>query len=407
MVNSALNLASHLASNLATHPTTHPTNHPIPNHVPNTQIHLLSLETALPKHQIAQSKTRDLVAGLFPEYGSSPRHLGIFDHAAIDFRYFAMPLAWYAQTHSLEERNELYKKEALELGVTAAQKALEAAGLRPDQIGAVIWVSNSGFATPSLDSKLIQRLGLSRHIFRLPVAGLGCAAGASTLGKAFLLAQSLAQPVLLVSSEVNSLTFIRQDYSKANFVSSGLFADGAAAAVLGRASNVTSRHGLGSGARGDAQVDSRMDAGIDARVILHNTHSTLIDDTENVMGFKLTDLGLQVWLSQDIPHLIRSLMPQNFEDACSSWGISQSELKHFAMHPGGAKILDALEGVLGLHTGDLVHSRAVLRNCGNMSGPTVLFVLKALLESRPATGKGILSAMGPGFSIEHVLFEVL
>ena len=180
-----------------------------------------------------------------------------------------------------------------------------------------------------------------------------------------------------------------------HFVSSGLFADGAAAAVLGRAS----RQGGGSGARVDARVDAQM--------ILHNTYSTLIDDTENVMGFKLTDLGLQVWLSQDIPHLIRSLMPQNFEDACSSWGILQSELKHFAMHPGGAKILEALEEVLGLKNGDLIHSRAVLRDCGNMSGPTVLFVLKHLLESRPAAGKGILSAMGPGFSIEHVLFEVL
>lgn len=125
------------------------------------------------------------------------------------------------------------------------------------------------------------------------------------------------------------------------------------------------------------------------------------------MGFKLTDKGLKVWLSRDLPSLLERLMPDNLTEALATVGWTRANLQHFVMHPGGAKVLSTLESVLGLPLNALEHSRGVLRDYGNMSSPTVLFVLKSFLESKPQPGKGLLSAMGPGFSIEHVFFELL
>jgi len=347
--------------------------------------YLLSVETAVPAHRIAQVDTKHLVAQLFPQLAEKPRMLSIFDNAAIDFRHLAQPLEWYAQAHPFEEKNELYKKLALELGLAAARKALKESGLEPSALGAVIWVSNSGFATPSLDSYLVQQLGLSRHVQRLPILGLGCAGGASALGKAASFARALDKPVLLVSVELNSLSFIKDDFDKANFVSSGLFADGAAAAI----------------------VSPRPSYGRLPIVQLKASHSTLLDDSEDIMGFRLTDKGLKVWLSRDLPGLLERILPQNLQDALGSVRWAQSDLQHFVMHPGGAKVLSVLERVTGQPEGALEDSRGVLRDYGNMSSPTVLFVLKRFLKRQPEVGKGILSAMGPGFSIEHVFFEMM
>ena len=347
--------------------------------------YLLSVETAVPAHRIAQGDTKHLIAQLFPQMAEKPRMLGIFDNAAIDFRHLAQPLEWYAQPHTFEEKNELYKKLALELGLEAARKALEESGLEPSEIGAVMWVSNSGFATPSLDSHLVQQLGLSRNVQRLPLLGLGCAGGASALGKASNFARALDKPVLLVAVELNSLSFIKNDFDKANFVSSGLFADGAAAAIVS-----------------PRPVHSRLPI-----VRLSGAHSTLLDDSEDIMGFRLTDKGLKVWLSRDLPGLLERIMPENLTGALSSVRWSQADLKHFVMHPGGAKVLSVLERVTNQQEGALEDSRGVLRDYGNMSSPTVLFVLERFVKRQPEAGKGILSAMGPGFSIEHVFFEVM
>jgi alkylresorcinol/alkylpyrone synthase len=227
---------------------------------------------------------------------------------------------------------------------------------------------------------LVFRLGLSEHTRRVPIWGLGCSAGAAGIARAAEHARLYPEKlVLLVAVELSGLTFQRGDRSKSNLISTSLFADGAAAVLLG---NTTGPAILGS-------------------------FSTTWPDTEDVMGWALVETGLKVQLSKSVPTIVQEEFRPNLEDACASLGLDFDELKHFVLHPGGSKVLDAFEQVLGLEPGGLTTSRDVLRDCGNMSSVTVLFILERFLENREfAKGDlGVLSAMGPGFSAEHVFFR--
>jgi alkylresorcinol/alkylpyrone synthase len=233
-----------------------------------------------------------------------------------------------------------------------------------------------------LDSKLIFSLGLSEHVRRVPIWGLGCAAGAAGLARAAEYARLYPdQLVLLVGVELSGLTFQRSDRSKSNLVSTSLFADGAAAVLLG----------------------VRKSGGPE----LLGSYSTTWPETEDVMGWDLIETGLKVQLSKSVPLIVREKLRENLTEACASLGLDFGALEHFILHPGGAKVLDAFEEALGIEPGTLGYSRTVLRECGNMSSVTVLFILERFLEEGEfAPGDlGVLSAMGPGFSAEHVFFR--
>jgi alkylresorcinol/alkylpyrone synthase len=249
-------------------------------------------------------------------------------------------------------------------------------------VGAIFFVSTTGLSTPSLDSKLLFRLGLSGHTRRVPIWGLGCSAGAAGIARAAEHARLYPdQLVLLVAVELSGLTFQRGDRSKSNLISTSLFADGAAAVLLG-------------GARTNGPE-------------VLGGYSTTWPDTEDVMGWDLVETGLKVQLSKSVPTIVREKFRDNLEDACDSLGLDFGEIRHFVLHPGGSKVLDAFEDVLGLEPGGLTTSRDVLRDCGNMSSVTVLFILERFLEGGEfAPGDiGVLSAMGPGFSAEVVFFR--
>ena len=342
---------------------------------------ILSVATALPRYRVGQEEAKTFARGMFSRRdGDFERLLPIFDNVNIDNRYFCVPVEWFERDHTFAEKNALYVEHALDLCEKAARRALDRVGAGPEDVGAIFFVSTTGISTPSLDSKLLFRLGLSEHTRRLPIWGLGCSAGAAGLARAAEHARLYPEKlVLLVAVELSGLTFQRGDRSRSNLISTSLFADGAAAVLLG---NTTGPEILGS-------------------------FSTTWPNTEDVMGWDLIDTGLKVQLSKSVPAIVRERFRGNLEDACASLGLDFEQLEHFVLHPGGSKVLDAFEEVLGLEVGGLATSRDVLRDCGNMSSVTVLFILERYLEAGEfARGDlGVLSAMGPGFSAEHVFFR--
>jgi alkylresorcinol/alkylpyrone synthase len=316
----------------------------------------------------------------------SERLLAVFDHSGIERRHFCMPLEWYTHTHTFEEQNALYVEHALALGKVAAERALERAGITPRELDHVVFVSTTGIATPSLDARLSLVLGCRPGCRRTPLWGLGCAGGAAGLATARDLA--LARPtsrVLLVAVELCSLTFRLEDTDKRNLVATSLFADGAAAAVV---EGADAPHRNGSGA-----------------LELIGSHSTLWPGTIGMMGWTVSGRGLHVVFSRDIPSFVRERVRPSLEGFLHEHGLSLESPLHVAAHPGGAKVLEAYADALGQPQATFAPAREVLREFGNMSSPTCLFVLERQLASgkiRP--GESVLvSALGPGFAAEYVL----
>jgi alkylresorcinol/alkylpyrone synthase len=349
---------------------------------PNPKI--LSVATALPPHRIGQGEVKEFARALFSEaFKDIERLAPIFDNVNVENRYFCVPRGWFERDHAFPERNALYVEHALDLSEKAARRALDKAGKAPEDVGAIFFVSTTGLSTPSLDSKLIFRLGLSEHTLRVPIWGLGCAAGVAGLARAADHARLYPEKAtLLVGVELCGLTFQRGDLSKSNLVATSLFADGAAAMVLGTENGTSGPELLGG-------------------------HSTTWPETEDIMGWDVVETGFKVKISRSIPTLVRQRMSENLVAACDSAGLAPEEIKHFVTHPGGARVLDAFEEVLGFEPGGLALPREILRDCGNMSSVTVMFVLERFLRSGEfaAGDLGVLSALGPGFSAEHVFFR--
>jgi alkylresorcinol/alkylpyrone synthase len=342
---------------------------------------VLSTATAVPPHRVEQREIKEFARGLFAgKFWDLERLLPIFDNGLVEARYFCQPLEWFEREWSFPERNALYVEHALELSEKAARRCLDRAGVEPEEVGALFFVSTTGISTPSLDVKLLFELGLSPNLKRIPVWGLGCAGGAAGVARAADYARAYPDElVLVVAVELCSLTFQVGDSSKSNLVASSLFADGAAAVLLGPG---------------------------DGPEIL-GSHATTWPNTEDVMGWDLVETGLKVRFARSVPQIVRTRTRATVEEACKKHGLAPEDLRHLVVHPGGAKVLDAYEEALLLEPGSLALPREVLREYGNMSSVSVLFVLERFLESYlPGSGEyGAISALGPGFSAEHVLFR--
>jgi alkylresorcinol/alkylpyrone synthase len=346
---------------------------------------ILAVGTALPEHRIAQHNIREFARTLFASsFRDIDRLVTIFENSQIKTRALCTDLAWFESPKSFAEKNALYVEHASSLSEAAAHQALERAKLEADKIDAIIFVSTTGLSTPSLDATLIKRLGLSPHVARMPLWGLGCAGGASGLARASEYARAFpGRRVLLVAVELCSLTFQHNDRSKSNLVATSLFADGAAAVIVSTDANSSHPELIGS-------------------------YSTLIPDSEDVMGWDIVDSGLKVRFAKSVPDLVRSLMRQNLCEAAKHSGITLEQLRHFVTHPGGLKVLEAYQESLALEKDALNDARTVLETCGNMSSVSVLFVLEKFMNrisSVNAGEYGAISAMGPGFSAEHVIFR--
>lgn len=341
---------------------------------------IAAVGTAVPGNPVRQKDIQAFAASLFREHMPQvERLLPVFRNACIDTRYLAQPLAWYGRHHSFAESNELYERLGLALAKEAAQAALVKAGVAYRDIGMVAMVSSTGIATPTLDCKLIEQLGLSPHATRIPLWGLGCAGGVAGLARTAEWVRFSGKSALLVAMELCSLTFQRNDFSKSNLVGASIFGDGAAAVVVTPSSQ---------GAE------------------LLGSYSTLFPETEDIMGWDVSETGLKVRFSRDIPALVREYLPGLMAEACCQWGVQQEELRHFVAHPGGMKVLGAYADSLGVTAEQLADAWSVLRSYGNMSSASVLFVLEQFLGCTEARGEyGVMLALGPGFSAEQVLFR--
>jgi alkylresorcinol/alkylpyrone synthase len=339
---------------------------------------------------VDQNNARALIEALFSDLlkGVNRRLLEVFDHSGVESRRICMPLDWYATSHDFGETNALYLEHALALAEDAAERAIRAAGLEPSDVDHVVFVSSTGIATPSLDARLANRMGLREDVRRTPIWGLGCAGGAAGLSRArdFALADPEAR-VLLIALELCSLTFQRNDLDRRNLVAASLFSDGAAAAVVA----------------GSAHAAVGEDAS--ASLELLASRSTLWPDTLDIMGWDVDARGLHVVFSRDIPSIVRRWARPNLEAFLAASGLALEDLTHVIAHPGGPKVLAAYAEALGLAPDALRHAREVLRTCGNMSSPTCLFVLErafAAGDFRPGD-TAVVAALGPGFSSEYVL----
>jgi len=341
---------------------------------------ILSVGTAVPPFRMEQQELAALAPRMFDrQHSEVDRLMPVFDNAGIATRYSCVPLDWYLVPHGWKERNALYLDNAVELLSRAATEALIEADRKPRDIAAVVVVSTTGIATPSLDALLMNRLGLSSEILRLPVFGLGCVGGVVGLSHAAALARTLPEgDVLFLTAELCALTFRQGDMTNSNIIASALFGDGVAAMVVGRPGSP----GIRLGASGMKTWPNSL----------------------GVMGWKVEDDGLGVLFSRDIPYLVRRDLRHASDDFLERCGLARKDLSGFVFHPGGAKVLDALEEVFDLSPGALVAAREILRDYGNMSAATVLFVLRRMMEQGLA-GRHLMSALGPGFSAGFQILE--
>ncbi len=339
-----------------------------------------SVATAVPAHVLPQAELRGFAERFFAhDFPALPRLLRVFDHAGVERRQLVRPQAWYERPRGFPEKNAVYVEEALALSERAASAAIERASVRLEELAAVVFVSSTGVATPSLDSVLVQRLGLSRSIARVPLWGLGCAGGAAGVARAAALARGLGRAVLLVTVEICSVTFVHEDRSRSNLVATALFGDGAAAAVIG------------GGGEGPTVLGG---------------FSHLVDDSADVMGWTVRETGLEVRFARSIPAIVREHVPPVVAAALAEHELTRDRVADWVLHPGGAKVLAAYEEALGLTPRELEHALAVLRDHGNMSSPTVMFVLERWMQSAaPSGGPALLMSLGPGFCVEGAVLR--
>ncbi|MCZ4353846.1 type III polyketide synthase [Roseovarius aestuarii] len=343
-------------------------------------VYLHGLSTTLPPHCLEQrdveSRATDLFAGKYPQFARLSR---TFRTSGVERRYSVVPLEWFMVDHGWNSRSDAYLAGAKALFIQAVDAALQDAGWSAGEVDCVVTVSSTGIATPTLDAQVFTQVGFRRDIMRVPVFGLGCAGGVTGLSIAQAL--SSAKPnakVLLVVVEACSLSFRADRLQKADIIAAVLFGDGAAAACL-------------SGAKPNTRQV----------VTLGRGHQTLWPDTLNIMGWDVDDTGLGVVFDRSIPEFVRTEFAQATTGALHATGLSHQEIDRYVCHPGGAKVVAAIEEALLLPALDLQAERDVLRDYGNMSAPTVLFVLKQVL-STGARGQMMACALGPGFTASYL-----
>lgn len=352
-----------------------------------TEPRIAGIGTALGDHRYDQEQ---LIAGFRGLWGPSGEFSPIerFHRSVrVDARHLALPMEAYP-LRSFDEAARVFVDVGTKLGERAVTDALGDAGLEPADVDALFFTTVTGVAAPTLDVRVANRLRLRSDLKRLPFFGLGCVGGVSGLARVYdyLLAWP-DQVAALLSVELCSLTFQGGDRSPANLIASGLFADGAAAVVCVGGERARQR-------------------ALDGPQILA-TRSVLYPDTEGAMGWDVGAAGFSVVLSPAVPTLVRENIGRNVDEFLAAHGLGRSDIAAWICHPGGPKVLNAVAEALGLEHGELDLTWRCLRELGNLSSASALFVLRATLAERswPAGSYGLLLAMGPGFSAELVLLR--
>ncbi|GAA3917784.1 type III polyketide synthase [Streptomyces lacrimifluminis] len=350
---------------------------------------LAALHTAFPPYRYAQSELTAALTARMPTQSAARTHLArkVQSNAGVGARHMSLPLDELLDLiaeDDFTQRNRIWLDTALDLGQQSITGALRTAGVDPQQVDALFSTTVTGLAVPSLETRLAHRMGLRQDVKRIPLFGSGCAGGA--VGLARLHDYLRAHPghvAVLLAVELCSLAYRQKDTSMANVVAGGLFGDGAAAVVA-----------FGThrpGAPGPELTD---------------THSWLIPDTEDILGWDIGSHGFKILLAPEVPTLTEEYVPKAAHDFLNRHGLTPSQIGSWIVHGGGPKVLTAVEQALGLPPQALNLTRQSLAARGNLSSVSVLDVLHRALKSPPPPGTpGLVTAMGPGFSIEQVLLH--
>jgi alkylresorcinol/alkylpyrone synthase len=348
-------------------------------------LRIAAVGSAFPPHYVDQATLIAAFAvGWGARYHNVARIVDLQRHARVDGRHLALPMESYARLAGFTEANDAWIRVGTDVGAAAIEDALARAGLAVRDVDALWFTSVTGIAVPSLDARLINRLGFRAGIKRVPMFGLGCVAGAAGVARAAdYLRGHPGEVALLLSVELCSLTLQRDDLSIPNFIATGLFGDGAAAVVL-----------VG-GAR----------AGAGPAIVA--TRSAFYPDTEGVMGWRVGDNGFRVVLSAEVPQMVRTHLRADVDALLAEQRLAYDDIAVWVTHPGGPKVLEAMEETFPLKPGALDLSWESLRRVGNLSSASVLLVLQeTLARAAPPPGShGLMMAMGPGFCSELVLLR--
>ena len=356
---------------------------------------ICSVGLGIPDHEIAQSDVKDLVQNLFPyDERKMKRLLPIFDNAEIDRRQLVVNKNWFSEHHTFEEKNNLYIKYAKKYSLEAIDHCLTnkeqlKENIPFDAIDLIIFVSSTGISTPSLDVHLMNERPFRENVSRMPLWGLGCAGGAIGLSRAYeWLSTNPEKIALIVCCELCSLTFQKEDTKKSNWVGTALFGDGVGAALLmGEQSSYLSYRKHPTPA-------------------IKRISSFTEKNSTSVMGWGVSERGLEVIFSKSIPALVKTVWKKHIISFLNDLFLTEKDIHSFITHPGGKKVLEAMEETLSISNKKIIHSHYVLRNHGNMSSATVLYVLyEWMKETVSKEAKSVLSALGPGFSSELLLLE--
>jgi len=348
-------------------------------------VRIAAVGSALPPHHYDQ----DELLEAFKRHWSQRHHNlerleKLHRNVLVGGRNLALSIGDYEQLRGWGEANDAWIRVAQEVGEAAVRKALTAAGLHTSDVDALFFVTVTGVATPSVDARLMNRLGLPPRVKRVPIFGLGCVAGAAGIARAADYVRAFPDQVaVLLSVELCSLTLQREDLSVPNLIASGLFGDGAAAAVV-----------VG---------EQRPETG--PRVVA--TRSVFYPDSEEVMGWKMSERGFSIVLSAEVPEVVRRHLRRDVDGFLSDHGLTRDDIATWVSHPGGPRVLQDVEEALELAPEDLELTWRSLQEVGNLSSTSVLMVLEStLLQEQPEAGShGLIMAMGPGFCSELVLLR--
>jgi alkylresorcinol/alkylpyrone synthase len=339
---------------------------------------------ALPANRYEQ----DEVAVALTTFGE-PGFMRFVQTSGVDHRSLALPLARYPELTGFTEANNAYIEVAVDLGEQAVLSALAVAGIEPDEVDAIVAVTSTGVAVPTVDARLASRIGLRPDVKRLPLFGLGCVAGATGLARVHDYLRGFpTHTAVLLSVELCSLTLQRDDSSIPALIGVCLFGDGAAAVVATGADRVPAGLGPTRGPR------------------ILATRSRLIPDTIDVMGWEIGSNGFGLVMSRDVPKMSDDYLREEVDGFLAEQGLSTADISTWICHPGGPKVLDSIENAIGLPPQALAHSRNSMRENGNMSSVSVLDVLRRTIAEPPPEGSlAVMLAMGPGFSFELLLLS--
>lgn len=359
-------------------------------------VYILSASHVKLPFLLSQDDIMDFSRKIFGNsYSNIERLLTAFKNGQVENRYFSNKLEWFNEDHTFAERNEIYIEQAVQFGIEAVKKCLTNSSflireIAANEIDAIFYISSTGLATPTIEARIMNVLPFQQHVKRIPIWGLGCAGGASGLSRAFEYCQAYPNAkVLVLSVELCSLTFQKNDTSKSNIIGTSLFSDGVSSVLV----------------CGD-QVPKDYFSNRPHHFTILATQSTLMPHSLDVMGWDVKDEGLYVIFSKDIPTIVKNWLKPNVDTFLHQHHVNLSDIHHFIAHPGGKKVVDAYQEALGFDDRMTEISKGVLKDYGNMSSATIFFVLERFMEQGGEKGEyGLATALGPGFSSELLLMR--